>query len=189
MSVLPKEVWTVEEYQAVEHRSEIKHEYLHGQIIAIAGASQAHVDITGNLFASLYGQLVGKSCRPSVLDMRVKTPSRMYAYPDVSVVCGERRFEEDAIATLLNPTLIIEVLSPTTQDYDRGEKFRQYRTFHSLQEYLCVAQDAARIEHYARQSDGSWRLTEINSREATLQLPSIGCTLAMTEVYRGVELP
>src|SRR5438309_3631674 len=117
-------------------------------------------------------------------DMEVRVTEEQYAYPDVTVVCGEEQFEDEEADVLLNPTLIVEVLSPTTEAWDRGGKFEQYRQRDSLQEYVLIAQDRPHVERFARQPDGQWLLTERNGLEATLSLPSVGCELSLSEVYR-----
>ena len=122
--------------------------------------------------------------------MRVRVPSTpLYTYPDVAVVCDEPQFEDDYLDTLLNPTLIIEVLSPSTEAYDRGRKFGYYRTIESLSEYLLVSQDEYHIEKYVKQADGRWLLSDYRTPEETVELPSIQCTLALSEVYDKVALP
>lgn len=119
--------------------------------------------------------------------MRVKIGSNaLYIYPDISVVCGEPEFEDDFVDTLLNPTVIIEVLSPSTELYDRGRKFQHYRTLTSLQEYVLIAQDSYRVEHFIRQPNDEWLLSDAVTLDATIQLPSIQCQLALSDVYEKV---
>lgn len=183
---------SVEEYLAFERRSETRHEFLDGEIFAMGGASRKHNLVTGNAFAALHGQLAGRDCEVHASDMRVKIPATgLYAYPDVVVVCGDPELEDDAeLDTLLNPTLILEVLSPTTADYDRGGKFAHYRTLPSLAEYLVLAQDQVHAEHSRRQPDGSWLLTETDRPGEILELPSIGCRLDLAAIYaRVLESP
>ncbi len=179
--------YTPEEYLAYEQQAEYKSEYIDGQIIAMAGAGDEHNLIAGNLFASLHSQLRDRPCVVYMNEMRVKvTAQGLYTYPDLAVICGPRQFEGARRDTLLNPTLIIEVLSPSTALYDRTAKFGYYRQLPSLQEYLLVAQDQQLIEHFVR-ADGGWLLIE-PADPAVLHLPSIGCTVPVTEVYRKVNL-
>ena len=178
--------WTVEEYLAFEQSSEEKHEYYAGEIFAMSGASREHNLIVTNTVVSLGGQLSNKPCEVYPSDMRVKVNAIKYNYPDVSVVCGEPLFAEGKFDTLLNPSVIIEVLSDSTEDYDRGTKFKHYMGITSLQEYILIAQDEVRVDHYTRQAEGDWRLLVSKSLEAVMQLPSINCTLLLADVYRKV---
>jgi len=179
-----------EEYLSLERRSELKHEYLNGEIYATAGASRRHNFIAGDVYASLLSQLRGRGCDVYSGDMRVKVPAAdLYTYPDVTVVCGEPELEDAEVDTLLNPTLIVEVLSRTTESYDRGVKFAYYRTLSSFAEYLVLALDRVYAEHWVRQGDGGWLLTETDRREDVLELPSIGCTLALRDAYDRVVFP
>ena len=187
MSAQPNKHWTPEEYLAFERASEEKHEYLAGEVYLMTGASRAHNLIVVNLAAILGNQLKSRDCEAYVNDMRVRISAlRSYTYPDVVVVCGEAKFEDNEFDTLLNPTVIIEVLSPSTEIYDRGKKFQLYRTLDSLQEYVLISQDAPRIEHFARQESGQWLLSEVTDLQAQLILPAVGCTLALEDVYNKV---
>ena len=185
---LPEKFMTPEDYLEFERASEIKHEYFGGEVFAMSGASANHSTIAGNAFASLHAQLRRQPCRVYQNDMRVKTRSVLYTYPDVSVVCGEPQFEDRVVDTLLNPTLIIEVLSPSTERYDRGKKFQHYRTIESLQEYVLIAQDSVLVERYLRQPNNEWLLSEFAGMDAVLELPSIRCRLALADMYEKVEL-
>ena len=188
MTALPKKRYTPEEYLAIDRQAPFKSEYHAGEIFAMAGASEEHNIITVNLTVALGSQLRGGSCRPFAADMRVRVgPADLYAYPDVVVVCGERRYADEQRDVLLNPTVIIEVLSPGTEDYDRGDKFTGYRYLDSLQEYLLVAQDRPHVEHYTRQPDGRWLLSEAAHLEAVIHLPSLAADLALSEVYADVN--
>lgn len=190
MSTQPTTYLTPEEYLALERRAEYKSEYIDGEMVAMTGASRRHNLIAVNLTREISQQLRGRTCEGYTGDMRVRIPStRLYTYPDVVVVCDEPRFEDDHVDTLLNPTLIIEVLSESTELYDRGKKFSFYRTIESLAEYVLVAQDECRIEHYAKQSDGRWLLSDYRSPEDVVELTSIQCQLTMREVYDKVALP
>lgn len=178
---------TPEEYLTLERKVTIKSEYLNGHIRAMAGASREHNLITGNIFGELRSQLRDQPCEAYVNDMRLKiSPTGLYTYPDVAVVCDEPRFEDTHSDTLLNPMVLVEVLSSSTEAYDRGEKFAHYRRLESLQEYILVAQDCVRVEHYLRQGE-QWLLTELSNPEDVLHLVSISCNLSLREVYAKVE--
>lgn len=179
--------YTPEQYLALERKADCKSEYLNGQIMAMAGASRLHNLIAGNFYREVSQQLRGRPCEAYISDMRVKVShTGLYAYPDVAVVCGDIRFEEADNDTLLNPTVIVEVLSPSTEAYDRGEKFAHYRRLESLQDYLLVAQDKVRIEHYVRQGT-RWVLSELSDPQDTVPLAAIDCAIALRDVYDKVQ--
>ena len=186
MSAVPRTTATPEEYLAAERAAETRSEYIDGEVYAMSGASRQHTTIAFNIAGELRPQLRGRRCEGHLSDRRVGVGSRAYFYPDVVVVCGDAQYEADQLDTLLNPTLIIEILSPSTAGFDAGEKFDMYRTLDSLQEYLLVAQDRCHIIHYVRRSDNTWLLSETRDMSARLDLPSIGCTLAVAEVYDQV---
>ncbi len=189
MTSVAKDYYTPQEYLALERAAEYKSEYINGQIYAMSGASRGHNLIAGNVFRDISSQLRGRPCEVYVSDMRVQvSPTGMYTYPDVVAVCDEPRFEAED--TLLNPTVIVEVLSPSTEAYDRGEKFAHYRRLASLTDYLLVSQDKVRLEHYTRQSGGDqWILTEVSGLDGVLHLASIDCKLALSNVYEKVGMP
>lgn len=183
---LARSTYTASEYLALERASETRSELVNGQILAMTGASRAHNLIAANILAALHGQLKGRPCEAYQSDMRVKvSPTGLYTYPDVVVVCGQPQLEDEYGDTLLNPTLLVEVLSPSSEAYDRGEKFAHYRRLESLREYLIVAQDQPRIERYVRDGE-HWVLTEASGLDAALDLTSIGCRLALADVYDKV---
>ncbi len=187
-SIAAQTYLTPEEYLAFERKATTKHEYLNGQIVAMSGASFAHNFITVNIATHLNIQLMDGECRVATSDMRVKvTEIDSYFYPDVVVVCGEPLAEDDTFDTLLNPTLIVEILSPTTETYDRGEKFEHYQQIASLKDYILISQDKVHIEHYCRQETG-WLQTEFAELEDVLSLRSIDCELRLQDVYRRVEV-
>lgn len=189
MSTHPQKRITPEEYLALERKSPLKSEYFNGEIFAMGGASPSHALIVTNIVSELRGQLKKRPCLVYSTDLRVKVaPTGLYTYPDVVVVCGKALFDDDQKDTLLNPTLIVEVLSESTKDYDRGGKFEHYRTVESFKEYVLVAQDKHHVEHFVRQPDRRWLLSETNRIEDTLDLTSIGCHLALAEVYDKVEM-
>ena len=180
---------TPEEYLALERKAEYKSEYLHGEIFAMTGASRKHNLVTGNILAELNRQLRGKPGEVYASKMRVKvTATGLYTYPDVVVVCGEPKFEDEYVDTLLNPTLLVEVLSQSTERYDRIAKSSYYRTLDSLAEHLLVAQDEVRLEQYVKQANGQWLLFECSSLDKVVELPSISCSLALGDVYDKVSL-
>lgn len=177
------------EYLAQERLAEYKSEYCNGQVFAMSGASRKHNLLTGNIARHIGNQLDGRPCEAYIADMRVKVAaSGLYTYPDVVVACGQIQLEDEHSDTLLNPSVIIEVLSPSTEKYDRGEKFAHYRRLPSLQEYVLIAQDRMRVEHYLRDGE-HWILTELNQPEALLELPSIECRVPLRDIYDKVELP
>lgn len=185
----PKPYLTEAAYLAIERISPTKSEYYDGQIYAMAGAKEPHNLIAGNLIATLHSQIRRKPCRVYPSDMRIKViPTGLNTYPDVVIVCGQPQFVDEVRDTLINPTVIIEVLSPSTERYDRGVKFRHYRTIESLQEYLLIAQDRPHIEHYTRQGGGQWLFEEASAVDAQITLSSIDCILSVQDTYDKVEL-
>lgn len=186
-SVVRQSHYRPEDYLALERQADYKSEYVNGQIVAMAGASRQHNLIAGNLYREVSQQSRGRPCEAYISDMRVKVSrTGLYTYPDVVVVCGEISFEDTSHDTLLNPLVIVEVLSASTEAYDRGEKFAHYRRLESLQEYLLVAQDKVRLEHYVRQG-AQWVLSEISALHDTLHLPSIGCDIELQALYDKVQ--
>ena len=179
-------IYTPEEYLVSERKATLKSEYLNGEILAMSGASLAHTRITADIVTELNNQLRGGECEVISNDMRVKTgPKGAYFYPDVVVFCGEPEVEDNVFDTLLNPTVVIEVLSPSTEVYDRGEKFRHYQELTSLREYILVSQDRVRVEQY-RLAKTQWVQTEFRLPEDVLPFASIGCELLLRDIYRRV---
>ena len=189
MNVLPKEKITPEEYLAMEREAPYKSEYFNGKMFAMAGASRRHNLIALNTASELRGQLKKTPCEVYVSDMRIKVShTELYTYPDVTVVCGKPQFDDRYSDTLLNPLLIVEVLSKSTASYDRGAKFEQYRTLASLHDYLLISQDRCHAEHYVRQSGNTWLLSEYRDLEDVILLESIGCEIKLREIYDRVSL-
>lgn len=188
MSTAPRRHFTVEEYLNFERGVDTKHEYHDGEIFAMGGASEAHVLIVTNITGELRSQLKRRPCKVYSTDMRLKvSPTGLYTYPDVMAVCGDARIEGDDLDTLLNPTIVVEVLSESTEDYDRATKFDHYRKIGSLTDYLLVAQDKPEIEQRTRRPDGTWSSTQAAGLTAAVRLHSIGCELRLSEVYDKVE--
>lgn len=178
---------TPQEYLKHEREAEYKSEYLNGEIFAMNGANRAHNLITTNISSELSRQLKGRPCETYAGDMRVNVTSiGFYTYPDVVVVCGEPQFEDSELDTLLNPTVLVEVLSKSTERYDRMAKTFYYRTVESLAEHVLVAQHKVHVEQYVKQPNGDWLLIEFTSPEQVVQLASIDCSLQLTEVYDRV---
>ena len=188
MSTLPKTHLTPEQYLEIERKAEFRSEYYQGEMFAMAGGSGKHTVISDNLISSLLSQSRGGPCRPYSQNMRVQVSATgLYTYPDIVIGCQPRRFLDETQDTLLNPVVIIEVLSESTEAYDRGKKFAHYRTVESLQEYVLVSQDRVQVERYRRQPDGDWLLTAMSRMEDCFQLESVGCTLRVAEIYEDVN--
>ena len=179
-----------EAYLIRERAAAYKSEYWDGEIVAMSGVPAPHDLITGNIFGALYGALRGRGCRLHTSDMRVQfDASQKTVYPDVTVVCGERRYLDSRQDVLLNPTFVVEVLSPSTERHDRGKKKDGYRLIPSLREYLFVVQKEPRVELYRREADESWSCTVSQRMEDEIRLESLGCTLSMAEIYQDVLPP
>jgi Uma2 family endonuclease len=186
MSANPRTKWTVPEYLAHERANSIRHEYFNGEIFAMAGASREHNLITTNATAHLHRQLEARPCEVYQSDMRVKIDALgHYTYPDVVAVGGKPDLEDQHGDTLLNPTLIIEVLSPSTAQYDRNAKFRSYRAIPSLQEYVLISPDMVFVEHYTRQNQW-WTIQDYTQLSDIIQLSSIACELVLEKVYAKI---
>lgn len=178
-----------EEYLAFERAAEEKHEYADGEIFAMSGGTIEHSEIAANIIGELRNAISGRGCRVLTSDMRIKVPATgRYVYPDGAVVCGRPEFTDEARDTLLNPRVIIEVLSDSSEAYDRGDKFAGYRSIASFQEYIVASQKEPRIEVFTRQPDGSWML-RIHGPGAQVSLTSLGCTIEVDRVYAGVFEP
>ena len=188
MSAIPKTKLTPAEYLEFERKSEERHEYFDGEIYAMSGAKRNHNKIVGNLSGLIWQHLKGKDCEFYPTDMRVFVPATgLYTYPDLVVVCGEPQFQDNTFDTLLNPVLLIEVLSDSTEGYDRGKKFQHYRSIETLQEYVLVSQTEARVEKYVRHGDGFWLLSEAVGLDSEIEFASINCRVALSEVYDKIN--
>lgn len=189
MSAQPQQVISEDEYLSIERTAETKSEFLNGEMFAMAGASPRHVLITTNVIAELHAFLKAGDYRVFSSDQRLRVEATsLNTYPDVMVVCGDLRFSDERRDTLVNPILIVEVLSKSTRDYDRGEKFMNYRTLESLTDYLLIDQYRPHVEYYSRQPDGRWILEESDDPASSVRLKSIDCTLKLTDVYYGLDL-
>lgn len=176
------------DYLEAERQAHTKSEYLAGQVFAMAGASRVHNTMTLNIASELRPSLRARGCSVFAMDMRVKVhAASAYFYPDVVIVCGQRRFEDEQEDNLLNPTVVIEVLSPSTEDFDRTEKFFAYQRLDSLREYLLVSQDKVRVEHFIRQPDGQWLKRKYTKPEHVVTLESAVLEIPLAVIYDGVR--
>lgn len=187
MSTGAERRYTAEDYLALERESDAKHEFFDGEIFAMAGGKRRHSLIAMNVAGEARNGVKSRDCEVHGSDMKVQTPTGLYTYPDVSVVCGKADMLDEHDDVLLNPLLIVEVLSKSTEASDRGAKFANYKTIDSLREYVLVASDSPAIDHFARQPDGTWKETSIDGLEAVLKLPAIECQLPLAEIYRKVR--
>jgi Uma2 family endonuclease len=189
MSAVPKQKMTEDEYLAFEEASETKHEFYNGELFDMAGASRQHNDIASNLHGELFTRLKGGPCRVSMADQRVKVKrTGLYTYPDLLIVCGPREFDKLNKNTLLNPNVVIEILSDSTEGYDRGTKFEHYQKLPSVREYVLVRQDRMRVERLVRQPDETWNATAFDDPAGSFTLATIPISIPLADVYRDVEL-
>jgi Uma2 family endonuclease len=185
MSAAVKTSVSVEAYLAFERAQEAKHEFHDGEIFLMAGASKAHNLVAGNVFASLHRQLRGKPCSPFIGDIKIAVPSaNRFFYPDVAIICGDAAFADEDIAS--DATVIVEVLSDTTEAFDRGTKFQFYQQLPSLTDYILISQHGLSVERYEKLSGSEWRYTLLDTKEKTLSLRSVGVSLSLAEIYDGV---
>jgi Uma2 family endonuclease len=187
MAANPVSRLTEDEYLALEEAAEFRSEFLDGEMLAMSGGSFEHGDLQTNILLELGGKLRGR-CRLYASDLRVRVSDQMFAYPDVVVVCGKRVRSKQRGDNLVNPDVIFEILSPSTERYDRGAKFQHYRTIASLKDYILVSQDQARIEHYIRQADDTWTLRDCTGLKAEVKIDSLGVSLPLSAIYDGIEL-
>lgn len=189
MTANPKPYLTEDEYLVFERASQTKHEYYDGVIYAMTGGKEPHNLIAGNAHASLHAQLRRKPCRVYQSDMRVKiVQTGLNTYPDVLVICGQPQFTDAVHDAVINPIVIIEVLSASTERYDRGMKFQNYQTIATLQDYILISQDQHRVEHFSRQENNRWLLQLALGIDAQINIQSIDCILTLADVYEKVEL-
>lgn len=191
MSALPKRYFTPEEYLELERKADYRSQYVGGEIYAMAGTSPTHGDIVFNLSGILYNHFRERPCRAYTNDVRVRAKAgELWSYPDLVALCGEPKFDTTTDPhSLTNPQAIVEVLSESTEAFDRGDKFARYRRLESLTDYVLVAQHRVLVEHFVRQPNGSWTLTEYSTPEARVPLASLGCELPLAEIYDKVTFP
>jgi len=189
MSVQLQHRYTLEEYFALERNSEERWEYFNGEVFCMSGVSPNHSRIEGNLITAVNNKLRDRGCEVFSADMRIVVPAAPpYRYADLSVLCGEPVFEKvGGVEALTNPFILVEILSPSTEAFDRGDKFTYYKSVPSLQEYVLVAQHRVHITHYVKEANDSWRYEELNELDADITLASVSCVLALSEVYRKVR--
>lgn len=184
-----KQKFTIEEYLEMENAAEEKHEYYQGEIFAMSGAKHSYNIVVRNIYFALGEKLKGKPCQPLGSDSRVHIPKNsLFTYPDISVTCGDLQFLNDDQWNLLNPTVIFEVLSPSTKNYDRGEKFMLYRDIPSLREYILVDVETVRIEAFYVNGQGQWELREYKKIDEALRIGTIDVSLEMKVIYEGIEI-
>jgi Uma2 family endonuclease len=178
-----------EDYLIMERASQEKHEYFNGEVFAMAGASIPHNEIFHNVYGSLWGFLKGKGCKPYGSDLRIHIPvNTLYTYPDISIICGRPETTDVFTDNVTNPSVLIEILSKSTKDYDRGSKFMLYRSISSLQEYITIDSLSVNVEIYTRLEDNSWRLTEFKQLTDSFVISTIALTLQLKDVYEDVSI-
>ena len=189
MAATPERRYTLEEYFELERKSEERFEFWAGEIFCMSGVSPEHDQIESNLNYHLRAKLAGRGCRVLLANMRIKVPAAPpYRYADLSALCGEPKFEEiGGVGALTNPALVVEILSPSTEAYDRGDKFTHYKSIPSFAEYLLVAQHRPHVTQLVRQDDGSWVYKEFNDLGESLKLSSLDCELSLGEIYQNVS--
>jgi Uma2 family endonuclease len=181
--------YTIEEYLEMEQASQEKHEYYQGEVFAMSGPKVPHGIISGNTFLALGNQLKGKQCRPFNSEQRIHIEKNtLFTYPDIFVVCGEIETRNNDEWNILNPTVIVEILSPSTRDYDRGQKFKLYRDIPSLKEYILIDSEFINIEVFFLNDEGHWELREYKSIDDSFALKSIQVHLDLKEIYEGTKL-
>jgi Uma2 family endonuclease len=184
MSTLPRPLISPEEYLEIERKAEFKSEYYNGEMFAMSGGSRYHERISMQLTGLVWRHLQNTRCEAYTANMRVRTPGGLYTYPDLSITCAEAQFYDKELDTLLNPTLLVEILSPSTEAYDRGRKAELYRAIPSLRELLIVAQDRLHVELFRRAEGGPWDFSEADGLEGSIELTSISLTLRLSELYQ-----
>ena len=188
MSTVPKPCFTPEQYLAIERAAEFRSEFYRGEMFAMVGASRKHNLIASNVGRRISEQFDGRSCEVYQSDMRVKVnKTGLYTYPNVVAVCDRPRFEDHQVDTLLNPRVVVEVLSPSTELWDRGKKFEHYRAIESLREYVLISQDHVLVERFALNADGQWALLDYRTLDDILILDSISCQIKLSEIYARIS--
>ncbi len=188
MSAIAKTRLSVEDYLTIENAAPFKSEFYAGEIFAMAGASSTHNFVKDNLIRSLGNRLESGRCRTASSDQRIRIErTGLFTYPDIVILCGKPKFSSRDPLAIINPIAIVEILSPSTEDYDRGTKFKQYRQIPGFREYVLVSQDEAAIERHTLQPDGSWNLTVIEGIGESIEVVSVGVTIPLGEIYRDIE--
>ena len=177
-----------EQYLALDRAAEFRSEFVDGEMFAMSGGTNRHGRIQRNLIVELSLALEDRACEPFGSDSRVKVPGRGYVYPDATIVCGGRKAIDEDDDILINPVVTFEVLSPSTEKYDRGLKFQIYRTIDSLRDYILVSQEQVRVEQYTRQADGTWALRDYQGPDEELKIDSIGVAILLRRIYRWVSI-
>ncbi len=187
MSAIPQIQYSYDQYLARERTSETKSEFYTGQIFAMSGGTPTHNTISGNTFATSRNRLRGTPCRPFNSDQRIRIqPCGLATYPDASIVCGELELDTQDVDAFVNPRVIFEVLSKSTESYDRGKKFDFYRQLDSLREYVLISQEEAQVECFTRQSNGDWLLSIHKGLDSTLPLSTVSIEIPLTDIYEDV---
>ncbi|MEW6128263.1 MAG: Uma2 family endonuclease [Acidobacteriota bacterium] len=187
---IEQQYYTPQEYLELERKAQDKSEFYFGEIFLMSGGNPEHSLISLNICSELRARLKGKNCRTFESNMKIGVPnSKLFSYPDGSVVCGEPRFRDNQGDVLMNPNLIIEVVSPSTEAFDRGKKFFQYQQIPTFTDYILVSQDEPRLEHYAKQKNGTWVLTMVEGLKGNLTIPALGCKVRLSEVYYQLTFP
>jgi Uma2 family endonuclease len=191
MFAVPKAKFlTPEEYLAIEEKAEFKSEYFNGEMFAMAGASVSHNTVNENLSVEIGNRLKGSGCRSFSRDLRLRADATgLYTYPDLIIVCGPREYDPRNKDTLLNPTVVFEILSPSTEAYDRGTKFQHYGQIASIREIVLISQDAMVVEVFERQTEDRWILTTFRGPNASMKLSTAGLAIPLPDIYRDVEFP
>jgi Uma2 family endonuclease len=185
---MEQQLFSATQYLTIERESNERNSYFNGKIVPLAIENRAHGLIKTNLVALCHGQLRKRPCEVYASNMRAKVrKTGLYTYPDIVVVCGKPQLEDEKTDTLLNPTVLIEVLSPATEAYDRGDKFEHYRTIASLSDYVLVTQSKILVEHYVRQANNTWLLSALNEQQQVVEIRSIECSLLLEEIYEKVN--
>ena len=188
MGLPEKKYFSEVEYLEFERNSNIKHEYFHGEIFAMSGASMPHNEIASNCLFELKSKLKGKPCRPYGSDLRINIPhNTLYTYPDLSIICNKPELIDNEEDTYTNPTIIVEILSPSTRNYDLGGKFLLYKQIATLKEYILIDSESVQVIKYSRNDNNSWLVTEINSVDNILQLNSVQIELHLVDIYENVK--
>jgi len=189
MSFQPKHHYSVDEYLAMDRAADYKSEYVAGEIFVMGGASSKHVLITSNIVREFGNQLKKTDCQVYSSDLRIQADTgKSFHYPDVAVVCGRPEYLDNRMDTITNPLVIVEVLSPSTRNYDRGDKFVSYRSLASLREYILIDLEPCHVEHYVRKDGGIWELSESNDCQGSLVVASLDISIPLAEIYAKVEL-